>query len=109
MTFDQYTAELRRRMAAADRITAMRRRRLDRLCREAGWSAYPGGCVLHNASIGAKSGRPWRTWNGATLDGSAIRRAVRLERELFVGHRIVSRWYSRTARDFEGLRPIQAL
>jgi hypothetical protein len=90
MTFDQWAAQYRSMMAAAERSRASKRVLLDRACRDAGIGEYHG-CVLHNALIGADRGQPWRGVNG-----SALRRARRIEGDLFAAHAIVDRWARRT-------------
>jgi hypothetical protein len=83
------SAEYRALKSRADRSRASRHVALNRVCREAGIGAYHG-CVLHNALISADQGRPWRD-----TDTSALRRARRLERDIFAASRIVDRLVTR--------------
>jgi hypothetical protein len=85
-TSEEWQRRYRALRECAERIQKMRRARLNRVCREAGFGEYHG-CVLHNALIAAERGQPWRG-----IDYSKARRARRIADSLFEPSRVVARW-----------------
>lgn len=91
-TTQQITEKLQAARAISDRVHAMRRYRINKLCRLAGIGDY-NGCSVYNAMNAYNDGRPWREVNY-----SYLRQAIRLDRMNLL--EIRDRFYARMIREW---------
>lgn len=92
LPFDEWQTRARDMRARADRSRASRVAVLRRVCRTAGIEPM----LIHNATVSASRGEPWRG-----VDPSQLRRAARLQRDLYAASRIVDRWHARNRPKFD--------
>lgn len=91
MTFSEWQSKYRDMRDRAERIAYGRTERARKLARESG-GIDPSMPFMHahNAMCGFNAGRPWRG-----VDYSKVRAILRLQQEVFIGHRILDRWCAR--------------
>lgn len=58
-------AKLQKAREIANRIEVLRSKRIDKLCAEAGTGR--DGCVIHNAMLSLREGKPWQGINQSKL------------------------------------------
>lgn len=87
-TFEQFTSQLRRMQAIADRVIDMRRNRAKKLCLEAGLDPNLLGIHPHNAMCSYHNGKPW-----PNVNYSKVRACIRVMNSAWDANKLVNKWY----------------